>query len=210
MQEIWWIAQIVDAALIYHFFVKKVGIKNSLILAFAIWGVYFILAATISVPEVLLGLQVLNGFALGVLFGVLFSLAIMWNYRIRNRPVTGCFSALNSLMTFLVQFLIRVFADNHFGIFNNLAINWNLPFVENDAFLKTLKTVILFLYLGCALSCFGLIILVYFTAKFISGEYYYPKQAEVKLAELVGMVVPERVDQKIVLQEYLQTKKEVT
>ncbi|WP_231918054.1 hypothetical protein [Spiroplasma sp. TU-14] len=210
VQEIWWIAQIIGTVLIYHFFVKKVGIKKSLILAFAVWGGYFILTATISVPEVLLGLQLLNGFALGILFGVLFSLAIMWNYRIQNRPVTGCFSALNSLMTFLVQFLIRVFANNHLGIFNNLELNWNLPFVENDAFLKTLKTTLLFLYLGCAISSFGLIILVCFTAKFISGEYYYPKQVEEKMVELVGMVVPQQVDQKIVLQEYLRIKKEVT
>ncbi|WP_424526716.1 hypothetical protein [Spiroplasma endosymbiont of Glossina fuscipes fuscipes] len=113
-------------------------------------------------------------------------------------------------MTFLVQFLIRVFANNHFGIFNNLELNWNLPFVENDAFLKTLKTTLLFLYLGCAISSFGLIILVCFTAKFISGEYYYSKQVEEKMVELVGMVVPQQVDQKIVLQEYLRIKKEVT
>ncbi|WP_283271661.1 hypothetical protein [Spiroplasma sp. SV19] len=210
VQEIWWIAQIIGAALIYHLFVKKVGIKNSLILGFAVWGLYFILAATISVPEILLGLQLLNGFALGVLFGILFSLAIMWNYRIRNRPVTGCFSALNSLMTFLVQFLIRVFASNHLGIFNNLELNWTLPIVENDMFLKTLKPVILFLYLGCAFCCSLLIVVVYFAAKFISGEYYQPKQVAEKLTELVRMTMPQQVDQKIVLQEYLQIKKEVT
>ncbi|WP_425380186.1 hypothetical protein [Spiroplasma endosymbiont of Stenodema calcarata] len=210
VQEIWWIAQIIGAALIYYLFVKKIGIKNSLILAFVIWGLYFILVATIWVPGVLLGLQILNGFAVGVLFGILFSLVIMWNYRIRNRPITGCFSALNALMTFLVQFLIRVFANNHLGIFNNLDLNWQLPFVENEFFLAKIKNVILFLYLGCAFSCFVLVIFVYYTAKFISGEYYNPQQVATKLAELERRVIPPDFDQKIVLQEYLQIKKEVT
>ncbi|WP_101519254.1 hypothetical protein [Spiroplasma melliferum] len=209
VQEIWWFAQIIGAMFIY-FFIRKIGIKNSLILALIIWSLYFVFVAIISIPEVLLICQLLNGFAMISLFGILFSMTMMWNYRIQNRPVTGCFSALNALVTFLAQFLIRVFAHYQVGIFSNLNLDWNLPFVKNDLFLDSLKQVILYLYLGCAISCLILIAVVFFSAKFISGEYYNPNQVESKITELVGMVVDQQLDQKNVLKKYLQNKKEVT
>ncbi|WP_233485436.1 hypothetical protein [Spiroplasma sp. ChiS] len=157
VQEIWWFAQIIGAMFIY-FFIRKIGIKNSLILALIIWSLYFVFVAIISIPEVLLICKLLNGFAMISLFGILFSMTMMWNYRIQNQPVTGCFSALNALVTFLVHFLIRVFAHYQVGIFSNLNLDWNLPFVKNDLFLDSLKQVILYLYLGCAISCFILIV----------------------------------------------------
>lgn len=194
----------------FTIYIRKIGIKNSLILALIIWSLYFVFVAIISIPEVLLICQLLNGFAMISLFGILFSMTMMWNYRIQNRPVTGCFSALNALVTFLAQFLIRVFAHYQVGIFSNLNLDWNLPFVKNDLFLDSLKQVILYLYLGCAISCLILIAVVFFSAKFISGEYYNPNQVESKITELVGMVVDQQLDQKNVLKKYLQNKKEVT
>ncbi|WP_400248779.1 hypothetical protein [Spiroplasma sp. ald] len=206
VQEIWWFAQIIGAMSIY-FFIRKIGIKNSLILSLIIWSLYFIFVAIIPIPEVLLICQFLNGFAMIFLFGILFSITMMWNYRIQNQPVTGCFSALNALVTFLIQFLIRVFAHYQVGIFSNLNLDWNLPFIKNDLFLDSLKQVILYLYLSCAISCFILIVVVFFSIKFISGEYYNRNQFESKLSELVGIVVIHEIDQKIALKKYLQKKK---
>ncbi|WP_233485437.1 hypothetical protein [Spiroplasma sp. ChiS] len=51
---------------------------------------------------------------------------------------------------------------------------------------------------------------IFFSDKFISGEYYNPNQVESKITELVGMVVDQQLDQKNVLNKYLQNKKEVT
>ncbi|UZQ29639.1 MAG: hypothetical protein OHM57_10245 [Spiroplasma phoeniceum] len=71
------------------------------------------------------------------LFVILFSITMMCNYRIQNQPVTG-FSALNALVTLLVKFLIRVFTHYQAGIFSNLNLDWNLPFIKNYLFLDSL------------------------------------------------------------------------
>ncbi len=122
VRGIWCFAQIIGAMFIY-FFIKKIVINNLLILALIIWSIYFIFVAIISIPEFLLICQFLNGFAMIFLFGILFLITMMWNYRIQNQPVTVCFSTLNYLVTFLVQFLIRFFTHYQVGIFSNLNLD---------------------------------------------------------------------------------------
>ncbi|AGM24693.1 MFS transporter [Spiroplasma chrysopicola] len=173
-QQIWWIAQGLGAILIYPLVVKKVGIKNSLIGAFAIWAGYFLLIGTIQIPELYLVLQILNGFILGALLGILFSLIIMWNSRVKNRPITGFFSAINAFSGFIVQFGIHSAALKQIGIFNGVIIDWNMPIANFN--LEILKTTVIILFVSLTVITVLLVILVYFTGNYISGEFANQKK----------------------------------
>ncbi|AGM25723.1 hypothetical protein SSYRP_v1c01270 [Spiroplasma syrphidicola EA-1] len=168
-QQIWWIGQGLGAILIYPLVVKKFGIKNSLVGAFAIWAGYFLLIGTVQIAELYLVLQILNGFVLGALLGILFSLIIMWNSRVKNRPITGFFSAINAFSGFIVQFGLHSAVLKQIGIFNGVAIDWNMPIVNFN--LEMLKTTVIILFVTLAGISILLVGLVYFTGNYISGEF---------------------------------------
>ncbi|WP_368486122.1 hypothetical protein [Spiroplasma sp. DGKH1] len=190
-QELWWIAQIMAGGLLYPIVVKKWGIRNAMMIAFSLWIVYFLLVSFTKVPELWLVGQLLNGFAFAIIFTIIFSLAIVWNYRISRRPVTGYFSALNAFTTFVAQLIQRAISTTHHGLFNNINVDWNLPVVQDDSFnLNNLHLLVMIILMVCLVITLLLMIFVFFTIKHLSGEYFSRENHDFDCRVLAGTIKP--------------------
>ena len=190
-QELWWISQIIAGGLLYPLVVKKWGIHKAMMIAFSLRIVYFLLVTFTKIPELWFVGQLLNGLAFSIIFTIIFSLAIVWNYQISCRPVMGCFSALNALTTFIAQLVQRAISTNHWDLFNNINVDWNLPVVQDGSFnlniLHLMVMIILMVYLAITLL---LMLFVFLTIKHLSGEYFSRENHNFDCRVLVGEIKP--------------------
>ncbi|AHF58194.1 hypothetical protein [Spiroplasma eriocheiris] len=204
-QEFWWIPQIIAGILLYPVIVKKWGIRNTIFGAFTIWIIYFLVVAFTKIPELWITCQLLSVLAFGIIFVILFSLSMVWNYRVSRRPVTGCFSALNALTTFGAQFVQRAISNAQVGPFKNITLNWNLPVVTNDSYdLSHLHNLVMIIFAVCAGVCLLLMVFVFFTIKHISGEYFSRQNYNFARQILAANLTEQEYDQDVSLTEWLR------
>jgi len=160
--------------LMYKKLILKLGFKSVLIGLLAATLIVILFMAFLDNPYVYVILNFFLGLTFSQVFYAFFSMAIMWNYRVKNVPVTGLVSMMAVLGTFIVETIIGILKVEQQGIFSGykngqigeLNINQATQFQE----MASGVVIISFAIVG-VFAIFAIVVL-FFTFKFAFGEYY--------------------------------------
>jgi len=167
------IPQFLLGYLIYKKLILKLGFKSLLLGLLAITLVVILFMAFLDNPYVYVILNFMLGLAFSQLFYAFFSMAIMWNYRVKNVPVTGLVSMMGVLGTFIVETIIGVLKVEQQGIFSDYK-NGHLGELNLDQatqFQEMASGVIVISFAIVGVFAIFAIVTLFFTFKFVFGEY---------------------------------------
>ncbi|WP_338971753.1 MFS cation transporter [Spiroplasma endosymbiont of Panorpa germanica] len=201
-QSLYYLPQIFFGYLIYKMVLPQMGYKYHFITNLLCLAIWLSIIGFLKNPIMIILFQFLITMAVAQIFYGLFALAVMWNYRIQNFPVTGIVASSGILATFICEGVIRSLQKNKVWIFNydsdiqSLVDNPDLKQIQDHYFVAwNIGMSIL------ASLTMVLILIFYFTIDKVLSNYVDVRQANLDMIKLNHSQTLQRAETRIVEKE---------
>ncbi|AXK51449.1 MFS cation transporter [Spiroplasma alleghenense] len=201
-QTFYYLPQIFLGYWIYKWVLPQTGYKYHFITNLLVLAIYLSIIAFIDNPLIIIIFQFLITLAIAQIFYGLFALAVMWNYRVSNFPVTGFVASSGFLATYISEGTFQSMKRNKVWIFNydsditSLVANENLQEIKDNYYAAWNITISILV--SC---CLLLIIIIYFTIDKVLSNYVDVKQANIDMIKLNYSQTLSKVETRIVEKE---------